>query len=309
MTEHELHSSECATILRKRLDGRQVGLATSTFEERSHIPDAEVVIGKDLRSKLFEEAKSMRLFAAATAGVDHLDLAAFEERGIAVTNASGVHAPNIAEYVIGWMLAIARRFEEGLARQERREWRHYQSFGEVQGSTVCVVGMGAIGQAIVDRLAGFGVDTIGVRYTPEKGGPTDEVYGFEEIDTALDDVDYAVLACPLSEATEQLIGEYELSMLAPDGILINIGRGPIIDTDALVDTLRSNTLQAAILDVTDPEPLPEGHPLWTFNNVYITSHNAGHTPHLWDRFADILIRNLGRIDETDDYKNLENQVV
>lgn len=304
---HGIPSSECADSLRDRLD-REVALAESPAEEVELIEEAEIAVGGNIRKEVMEAAGELELFACSSAGVGHLDLAAFEEQGIAVTNASGVHGPNIAEHVLGWILMITRQLDEGLARQERREWNHFQAFGEFQGSRVCVVGLGAIGQAIVDRLEGFGVETVGVRYSPKKGGPTDEVYGFDEIQRALVGVDYLAIACPLTDETRGLIGEAEISTLPPDAVLVNVGRGPIVETEALVSALRGNKLHAAALDVTDPEPLPEDHELWGLSNVYITPHNSGHTPHYWERVADILVRNLQRVEETGEYDELENQV-
>lgn len=308
-TAHGIESIECANRLRERLPDAEIHHATSKREELELASDATVMVGRDPRPELIEAAENLELFACSMAGVGHLDLDTFEERGIAVTNASGVHGPNIAEHVIGWMLMITRRLDEGLRRQERREWRHFQAMGDFTGSRVCVVGLGSIGEAIVERLEGFGVETVGVRYTPEKGGPTDEVYGFDEIGQALVGVDYLVIACPLTETTEGLIGTEELETMPPDSVLINIGRGPIVETEDLISVLRAGDLYAAALDVTDPEPLPEDHPLWTFENVFITPHNSGYTPDYWVRVADILVRNLERIDETGDNEDLENQVV
>jgi phosphoglycerate dehydrogenase-like enzyme len=167
-------------------------------------------------------------------------LDALRERGVAVTNASGVHAPNVSEYALGAVLTFARGFLESRRRQRRREWRSHQVH-ELAGSTVAVVGMGAIGQSVVDRLDAFDVHTVGVRYTPEKGGPTDEVYGYDDV------------------------------------------------SEALVGALRANSVRGAALDVTDPEPLPEDHPLWGFENVLVTPHNAGHTPEYFERLADWVV--------------------
>ncbi|GAB3026140.1 D-2-hydroxyacid dehydrogenase [Natronobiforma cellulositropha] len=308
---HGIPSSACADALRDRLeeDRYEVRLAASPADEVDLVGDADVIVGGNVRPAVLEAADDLQLFACSSAGVGHVDLEALRERGVAVTNASGVHGPNIAEHVVGWLLLVARRLDEGLRRQARREWNHFQAFGELYGSRVCVVGLGAIGQAICTRLEGFGVETVGVRYSPEKGGPTDEVYGFDEIERALVGVDYLVIACPLTETTRGLIGEDELATLPPDAVLVNVGRGPIVDTDALVSALRSNKLHAAALDVTDPEPLPEDHPLWTLENVFITPHNSGHTPHYWERVAAILVRNLERVSETGEYDDLENQVV
>ncbi len=307
-TAHGIPASACTDTLEASLDDYEVHIAESSSEERELIPDVEIAIGGDLPVELLELADSLRLFACSSAGVGHLDLDAFAERDVAVTNASGVHGPNMAEHAIGWMLMIARRLDEGMRRQERHEWRHFQAFGELYGSRVCVVGLGAIGQAVLERLDGFGVETVGVRYTPEKGGPVDEVYGFEDIETAFVGSDYVVVACPLTETTSGLIGADELSALHTDAVVVNVARGKIIDSEALLGALRNNKLHAAALDVTDPEPLPADHPLWNLGNAYITPHCSGHTPLYWERVAEILVRNLDRVELTGEFTDLENQV-
>ena len=307
-TAHGLPSSECAEQLRERLDEWDVVTPETKAEEREHLPTAAIVVGGNLTPDELATAENLRLFACSSAGAGHLDLDAFREHGVAVTNASGVHGPNIAEHVLGWLLVFTRRLDEGIRRQQRREWRHFQAAGELQGSRICVVGLGAIGQTLLERLSGFALETVGVRYTPEKGGPTDEVYGYEDIEAALVGVDYLVLACPLSDATRGLVGAAELEQLPPDAVLVNVGRGGLVETDALVTALRRNRIRGAALDVTDPEPLPEDHPLWGFENVLITPHNAGHTPHYWERVAEILVENIETVERSGEYDELENQV-
>lgn len=308
-TAHGIPASDYVDRLRNRLADHTVELATSRSDELDLIREADVYIGVDLDSELLEAAEDLELFACISAGTGHLDTEALQNHGVTVTNASSVHGPNIAEHVIGWVLMITRRLDEGIRRQNRREWRHFQAMGELMESRVAIVGLGAIGQAVVKRLEGFDVETVGVRYTPEKGGPTDEVYGFGDIEEAIEGVDYLLLTCPLTDETEGLIGERELAALKPKSVLVNVGRGPIVDTDALVASLRRNKLYAAALDVTDPEPLPADHPLWTFENVFITPHNAGHTPKYWERVSDILVENLNWVDERGVYEGLRNQVV
>ena len=295
--------------LRERLPDREVRLARTPDEERALAATAPVVTGLDLRDDLLEAAGDLRLFQCLYAGVEHLPLEALAERGVAVTSAAGVHGPPAAEWVLGQVLAFARRLHEGTRRQDRREWRHFRAY-ELAGSTVTVVGLGAIGTAVVERLAGFDVETIGVRHSPEKGGPTDEVVGYDEaaVHDALARTDYLVLACPLTELTEGLVDAAALETLPPRAVVVNLARGPVVDTDALLDELRFEGIRGAALDVTDPEPLPEDHPLWTLDNVRLTPHSAGHTPRYYERVADILARNLRRVDETGAYEGLENQV-
>ncbi|MFC4541959.1 D-2-hydroxyacid dehydrogenase [Halosolutus amylolyticus] len=299
-----------AEALRDRLPDLTVGLARTPGEEREAIETASFVTGMTLDEDLLAAADNLDVFACAYAGTGHLPLDGLADRGVAVTNASGVHGPNIGEHVLGAILHFTRRFHVAERRQRRREWRHYQAH-ELQGSTVTIVGLGAIGRAVCDRLDPFGVDTIGVRYSPEKGGPTDDVIGFDEeaFHAALARTDYLVLACPLTETTRGLIDRAAFQTLDPNAVLVNIARGPVVETDALVDALRSNWIRGASLDVTDPEPLPEEHPLWNFGNVQITPHNAGHTPKYYDRLADIVATNARRFTEEGSDADLENQVL
>ena len=307
---HGLSAGEYAQKVRERLPDTDVRLARTRAEEIELIEHAPIATGVRIDEELLDHATELELFACAFAGYGHLPMEALDERDITVTNAAGIHAPSIAEQALGGMLMFARRLDEGLRRTQNAEWRHYQAY-ELTGSTVTIVGLGAIGKAVVQRLQGFDVETIGVRYTPEKGGPTDEVIGFEEepFHDALARTDYLVIACPLSETTRGLIGREELITLPPEAVLVNVARGPIVDTDDLVWALRKQYVRGAALDVTDPEPLPAEHPLWDLGNVLITPHNAGHTPKHWDRLADILAENVERIEETGEYGGLRNQVL
>ncbi|UWG46778.1 Phosphoglycerate dehydrogenase or related dehydrogenase [Halanaeroarchaeum sp. HSR-CO] len=293
-----------AETLRETLPDRTVRLARTPQQERAFIPDARVVTGITLDDALLDRAANLELFACTFAGTDHVPVDAFAARGVAVTNAGGIHAPGIAEQAIANMLVFARRLHEGWRRKQRAEWRHFQS-GEFTGSTVTIVGLGSIGQAIAQRLEGFEVETIGIRYTPSKGGPTDEDAGFEEdaIHDALSRSEYVVLACPLNDLTRGLLGPEAFATMKTDAVLVNTARGGIVDTDALVDALQTNSIRGAALDVTDPEPLPADHPLWTLENCLITPHTGGHTPRHWDRLADILAENVRRLESGEALQN------
>ncbi|ATW87511.1 phosphoglycerate dehydrogenase-like enzyme [Halohasta litchfieldiae] len=303
---HGLSADDYATALRSRLPETEIAVAQTPSEERELLEQVPIATGFELSPDEVEAAPNLDLFACVYAGVGHLDLDAFEANGTAVTNASGVHGPNIAEYVIGSILSHVRGFRQAWRQQDRNEWRSYPA-REFQGSTVTVVGLGSIGQAIVDRLDPFGVDTIGVRYTPEKGGPTDEVLGFDEIQDALARTDYLVLACPLTDETRGLIDSEAFLTLPSDAFMVNIARGGVVDTDALVAAMQANRISGAALDVTDPEPLPNDHPLWDIDTVSITPHNAGHTPNYYERTAEILATNVERYRQGE--TEYENQVV
>jgi phosphoglycerate dehydrogenase-like enzyme len=300
-----LSTEPYADALRERLPGRTVTRARTPTRERDLVRQARVVTGRTIDETLLDRAERLELFACTFAGVDHVPTEALEARGVALTNAGGIHAPGIAEQALGNVLVFARNLHEGWRRKERGEWRHFQS-GELTGSTVTVVGLGSIGQALVQRLSGMAVDTIGVRYTPEKDGPTDEVVGFDDdaIHDALARSAYVVLACPLTETTRGLIGEAEFTTMPPESVLVNVARGGVVDTDALVTALQSNAIRGAALDVTDPEPLPPDHPLWTLENCLITPHTGGHTPKHWERLAEIVARNVERLDTGERLENL-----
>ena len=308
-TMHDLPASKGVALLRERFPEHTVKFAASPTTEKDLLPDADIIVGESFPRELLDEAVSLKLYQTVTAGVGYLDLDAFAERDIAVTNAGGVHGSNMAEHVLGWFLMFSRRLHEGIRRQERNEWRHFGSFRELNGSRVGIIGLGPIGQTIVARLEGFDVETVGVRYTPSKGGPTDEVYGFDELHEALVGTNYLALACPLTETTEQLLSYDEFDTLPHDAIVVNVGRGKVIDTDALLHALQQNIIHGAALDVTDPEPLPPTHPLWSLGNCLITPHTAGHTPFYWERIADIIEVNLERIKSTGSYSDLKNQVI
>jgi len=287
---HGLDPADYADAIREHLPDADVALARTPSEERELLMEASVATGFQIDPDVVAASNSLDLFVCTFAGTDHLPLDALEDAGVTVANASGVHGPNIAEQVLGYVLADVRNLRQGWEQHERAEWNHYQG-GELAGSTATVVGMGPIGETIIDRFQAFDVETIGVRYTPEKGGNADDVIGFEE--TALLDAfarsDYLVLACPLTDTTEGLVDEEVFLTLPTDAMVVNVARGPVIDTDALVAALRGNDIGSAALDVTDPEPLPADHPLWTMRNCLVTPHNSGHTPEYWNRCADILV--------------------
>ncbi|WP_435333284.1 D-2-hydroxyacid dehydrogenase [Haloarchaeobius sp. TZWWS8] len=306
---HGMPVEEYAAALRDRLPDHDVVLARTPEQEREHITDAEIVTGFVLSPDLLDHAENLRWFACGYAGTGHLPRDQLAEMGAVLTNASGVHGPNIGEHVLGAILTFSRRFHVGFRRQEHNEWRAYET-RELAGSTVTIVGLGAIGKAVAERLEPFDVETVGVRYTPEKGGPTDEVVGFDEpgFDEALARSEYVVLACPLTDETEGLIGRAELDTMPPEAVVVNVARGPVVDTDDLTMAIQRRWIRGASLDVTDPEPLPGDHPLWDLGNVQITPHNAGHTPKYYQRLADVVAENVKRVDETGRYDDLRNQV-
>jgi len=280
------------------LPDHEVVLARTPAEEREVVRDADVVAGMNVSDGVLENlGDDVELFACAFAGTGHLPMDGLRERGVAVTNASGVHGPNMGEHALAAILSFARRFH--VARRQAAEdvWRSYPT-KELAGSTVTVVGLGSIGTAVAQRLDAFGVETVGVRHSPEKGGPVDRVVGYDDeaaVDEAFAESSYVVLACPLTDTTAGLLDHEAFVTMPSDAVVVNMARGPVVDTDDLVGALQSHEIRGAALDVTDPEPLPSGHPLWDFDNVLVTPHNAGHTPAYYERLADIVAENVERI--------------
>jgi len=285
---HGLDPTEYAETLRDTVPNASVTLARTPEEEQAELDEAQVATGYQIDPEHVRASDSLELFVCTFAGTGHLPLDALDEADVAVVSASGVHGPNIAEQVMGYVLADVRNLRQGWEQHERAEWNHYQG-GELRDSTATVVGMGPIGEEILDRFNAFDVETVGVRYTPEKGGNADEVVGFDRMLAVAARSEYLVLACPLTDVTEGLIDDEVFGALPTNSMLVNVARGAVVDTDALVSALRGNDIRSAALDVTAPEPLPADHPLWTLSNCLVTPHNAGHTPYYWDRCADILV--------------------
>lgn len=303
-----LSTEPYADAIREHLPDYTVQRARTPHEEYDFLQQARIATGTSIDVDLVETAQNLDLFVVASSGYNHLPMETLTDHGVAVVNAAGIHAPNIAEQALGYCLIFARNIHTGWTRKQNAEWRHYQAT-EFTGSTVTIVGLGAIGQAFTQRLSGMDVETIGVRYTPSKGGPTDDVIGFDDraFHDALARTDYLVLSTPLTETTTDLISTAELATLPPEAVLVNVCRGGVVDTEALLTSLQKEDIRGAAMDVTDPEPLPSDHPFWQMDNVLITPHMGGHTPHHWTRLAAILAEAVQQLD-ADEQGALPNQV-
>jgi len=208
-----------------------------------------------------------------------------------VTNGAGINAITIAEYVLMGMLTVAKGYREVVRAQERHEWLT-DSPGKVElaGSRALLLGYGAIGKLIEARLGAFDVAVTVVRRTPGAGA-----LGPGQWRERLGEFDWVILAVPATAETEALIGAAELAAMKPSAVLLNIARGSVVDQAALVDALGARRIGAAFLDVTDPEPLPAQHPLWSLDNAHITMHLSGRSQTLmFRRSAERFLDNLAR---------------
>ncbi|MEU0565795.1 2-hydroxyacid dehydrogenase [Nonomuraea sp. NPDC005983] len=212
---------------------------------------------------------SLRLLQTVTAGVE--PYRPYLPEGAVLCNARGAHDAGTAEWAVGAMIAVLREFPGFLDAQRRGQWTYHHT-GVLADSTVLIVGYGSIGAALERRLDGFEVEVVRVARSAREG-----VHGMDELPALLPEADVVVLLVPTTPDTAGMVDAAFLTRMKDGAVLVNAARGGIVDTDALVSELKTGRLRAA-LDVTEPEPLPEGHPLWSSPGVLITPHVAGSTP-------------------------------
>jgi phosphoglycerate dehydrogenase-like enzyme len=228
-----------------------------------------------------------------SAGVDGWLEAEVLDRERRWTAAQDAFAPDVAEHAVAFLLAAARRLPQAA---RRREWSRLG--GEpLGGATVAVVGAGSIGRETIARLRPFGVRIVAVTRSGRPVDGADSSLPGGRLHEALAAADYVVLALPLTDETRRLIGARELGLIGPSGWLVNVARGALVDTGELVHALEERRIAGACLDVTDPEPLPERHPLWCFDNVLVTPHVANPPNTVDRRLADLVEDNVRRFRE------------
>jgi phosphoglycerate dehydrogenase-like enzyme len=249
-----------------------------------------------LEGAIREVAPRLKWIQLTSAGADRLLNSGFIEEGIAVTTVSGLHATPIGEYVLCTMLMFAKGMPRTMRAQVRGEWSRFAPT-ELRGKTVGIVGMGHIGEEVARLSKAFGCRVIATRRSVT--GPTstdgcDELLPSSELPRLLAESDYVVLCVPLTPETRGLIGERELRAMKETAVLVNIARGPVTVEADLIRALSENWIAGAALDVFDQEPLPEGHPLWSMDNVILTPHISGGTEIYNQRAVAIFTENLRR---------------
>jgi glyoxylate/hydroxypyruvate reductase len=210
-----------------------------------------------------------------------------------VTTAAGIHARPLTEWALTGVLYFVKDVPDLEARQAAHRWDR-MAMGGLAGRRALVVGLGHVGRAVAAALGGLGVEVWGMR----REGGSDQVAGVSRTGTAADlqellhSCDIMVLTCPLTPETFRLIGAAELAALGPDGILVNIARGAIVDEPALIDALRERAIRGAVLDVAESEPLAADSPLWDLDNVLISPHSASTLATENVALVDLFLRNL-----------------
>jgi phosphoglycerate dehydrogenase-like enzyme len=267
----------------------------------AEICDAEIAITWSIRPEQIKEAKHLRWIHSPAAAVHQLIFPELVESDIVLTNAREVHGPVVAEHVIAQIFALAKKIPEAVRFQENHEWGQQRMWDElprvreVAGATVGLIGLGSIGRAVAGSAKALGMRVIAVREHPEKGNEgADVVFGPAQIDDVFREADYVVLAAPVTDNTMAIANAERLTLMKPDACLINVGRGQLVDENALASALREKKIGGAALDVFPKEPLAAESPLWDVPGLLITPHTAALTDKLWGRHYALFSENLRR---------------
>lgn len=292
----------------------RVANCASETEAIAEIKDADGFFGK-LTPAMLAAAHELRWVQSPTASLEHYIFPALAAHPLQLTNMRGLFYDNIADHVFGCMLCFARNLHIYIRQQQRKQWRPYggskdgQSFRSgpavttgvdlahttLSQSTLGVVGLGSIGSEIARRGVCFGMRVLALDSDPRDApegviGP----WGTDRLDDLLAESDYVVIAAPHTPETEGLFRADKFVRMKSTGVLINIGRGVIVNLDDLCGALERGEIGGAALDVYEIEPLPAEHPLWGFENVILTPHVAGHSPEIAERHLAVLLDNAGR---------------
>ena len=245
-----------------------------TDGEKSTIAEADVMMVLDLPHGFLDRATRLRWAQAIGAGIGQLEPAKFKAKGIELTNAAGVASVPIAEFAIGRLLEVWKDIRVLERQQKDHQWKMHQGL-LMKGKTIGIVGLGAIGRDVARRAKAFETTVLGNRRSAQTGDndpDVDELFGPDGLDEMLVRCDAVVLSAPHTPETIDLFGAERLGRLKPGVVLVNVGRGTIIDEAALVAALESGQVGAAVLDVTREEPLPSDSPLWDAPNMYLSPH-------------------------------------
>jgi phosphoglycerate dehydrogenase-like enzyme len=265
----------------------------------AHAAEADGVDAQLVSPALLQRAPHLRWIHARFAGVERLlAIAGAGSDKIAITNSRAVAAPTIADHVMAMLLVLTRNLPTYAEAQRAGRWQRDEPKRPsiaLQGRTMLVVGLGGIGSEIAHRARGFGMRVIATRRTDAPAGPDVEKVGKPgDLITFLAEADVVAIAVPLTAETERMFDDKAFAAMKPGAYLLNIARGRVVDTAALVRALDAGKLAGAGLDVTDPEPLPPSHPLWKQPNVLITPHVAADAVLTGERMDALFRENLRR---------------
>lgn len=248
----------------------------------------------DLLKLTFPLARRVRWVHTLSAGVENIMFPELIHSPVPLTNGRGVFRRSLGEFVIAAALFFAKDLRRMVRNQEAGVWQQFD-VAELHGQTLGILGYGEIGSAAAERAKPFGMRIIAVRRRPEQSGRDpllDAVYPPSKLHDLLRESDYVLIAAPNTPQTRGMIGHAELAVMKRSAVIINVGRGPVIDESALVRALRDREIRGAALDVFDEEPLPAGHPFYSLDNVLLSPHCADHTEGWLELAATVFVRNF-----------------
>lgn len=292
-------SKELPADLLDRLDGYDLGVwrgagpvpQETLLESVTEARGLLCMLTDTIDAEMLDHAPELSVISQMAVGVDNIDLGACAERGIVVGHTPDVLTETVADTAFALLAAIVRRLPEGEREVRSGKWGPWEMFhlagGDLHGTTIGIVGMGRIGQAIARRAVGFDMEVIYASPSPE-----DIAAEHVTLSDLLERSDHVVLCTRLDESTRHLISTDQLSLMRPTSYLVNVARGPVVDTGALVAALFEGRIAGAALDVTDPEPLPPDHPLLDLDNCLVVPHIASASVRTRRAMASLAIDNL-----------------
>lgn len=260
-----------------------------------HVEDAEIIVGwkKEMKEIVVNQDVNLKWIQSWSAGINSFPLNELLTKQIKVTTANGVHAFPISETIFALMLGFTRKIHTYVKQQQKQTWHHAFMNQEIHGKTVGIIGVGKIGRETAKIAKAFGMTVLGIRHSGKAEEFVDEMYPISALHSVLPRCDFVILALPLTEKTKGLFGKQEFQSMKSSAFFINIGRGPIVVENELIEALEKNKIAGAGLDVFEIEPLPENSPLWHMENVIITPHTSGSTEYYNKRvIEEIFIPNL-----------------
>jgi len=287
--------------LAKQVAGVEIvaGLSESAFADRA--TSATVLCNwsgsLELFRKAFAMCPQMKWVHSRSVGLEQSLIPELSTTAVLLTNGRGVFSPSLGEFVLGAILYFAKDFRRLIRNQMAQNWEQFD-VTMAEGKTVGIIGYGDIGKAIAARVRPLGMKVLALKRNPPKPGEKDplveELFGPERRLEMISRSDYIAIATPLTPGTRGLIGEAEFAAMKPAAVVINVGRGPVIDEAALVRALQEKRIKGAALDVFDREPLPAGHPFYSQENVLLSPHSADHTPDWLETSMDFFIEQFER---------------
>ena len=259
------------------------------------VADADAIIG-EINPELFHAAKKLRWVQVHSAGVERYVFPEFADSAVVLTNCKILQGPNIADHAISLLLALTRDLYLAIPDRVKEEWnrREYSPI-ELRGKTAVIIGVGGIGMQIAQRAHAFDMKVIGVdpkdvplNYFVSRVVPPDR------LEAELPEADVVFMAAPLTSQSQGMMGPRQFGLMKKGSYFIAVSRGRTYDSDALLQALKTGRLAGAGLDVTNPEPLPKGHPLWKLENVIITPHIAGQSDGVEARRMALIVENVTR---------------